>query len=102
MIADLTSKFVCPWCFVEEKDVICQYDDVQDLVGEENVPALDLVRKVVECNHPVGQYRHNVKDASRHSDSTDCVDRATAIRLCLVSAKTFTAAGELPARASTF
>ena len=93
---------MCPWCFIEEIDIICQYDDVKDLVGEENVPTLDLVRKIVECNHPVGQYRHDVKDASRHSDTTDCVNRATAIRLCPVSANTSKAAGELPARASTF
>lgn len=93
---------MCPWCFIEEKDIVCQYDDIKDLVGEENMPAFDLVRKVVECNHPVGQYRYNVEDAGRHSDTTNCVDRATAIRLCLVSANTSKAAGGLPARASTF
>ena len=43
LIAELTSKFVCPRCFVEEKHVVCQYDDVKDLIGEENVPAFDLV-----------------------------------------------------------
>ena len=79
MIAELTSKFVCPRCFVEEKDIVCQYDDVKNLVGEKNMPAFDLVPRVVEHNHRVGQYRHDVEDASRHSDTTDCVDRATAI-----------------------
>ena len=74
LIAELTSKFVCPRRFVEEKDVVCQYDDVKGLIGKENVPAFDLVPRVVECNHRVGQYRHNVEDTSRHSDTTDCVD----------------------------
>ena len=79
LVAELTSKFVSPRCFFEEKYVVCQGDDVKDLIGEENVPAFDLVRRVVECNHRVGQLRYDVEDASRHSNSTDCVDRATAV-----------------------
>ena len=65
------------------------------------MPAFDRVRKIEECNHRMGQYRHNVENASSHSDTTDCIDRATAIRLCQVSVSTSKAAGDLPARAST-
>lgn len=79
MIAELTSKFVCPRRFIEEKHIVCQYDDVKDLVREENMPAFDLVRRLVECNHRVRKLRHDVENASRHSDTTDCVDRATTI-----------------------
>ena len=79
LIVELTSNFVCPRCSVEKEYVVCQYDDVKDLIGEENLPAFDLVPRVVERNHRVGQLRHDENDASRHSDTGDCVDRATAI-----------------------
>ena len=79
LIAELTSSFMCPRRFVEEKYVVCQYDDVEDLIGEEDVPAFDLVPRVVECDHREGQLRDDDENASCHGDTADRVERATAI-----------------------
>ena len=43
LIAELTTNFVCPGRFIKDKNVVCQYDDVKDLIGKKNMPALDLV-----------------------------------------------------------
>lgn len=77
--AQHTSNVMRPWCATENKEVVQGSHHVIGLVQHESMPALDMVRRDMECDHGKDKLSHDDMCSCNHGDAPDGVDRATTV-----------------------